>query len=282
DAGVVRRFRDFGPGRLCRALVEQPSIRVQPTAGMPNVTMEDIAMAFPTLKRATAETQSTDPALSILGEALITIAITVALLIPCLWQEHVQAGDLSSHVYNAWLAGEIEHGRAKELRLTTPLTNLAADLALQFVMQFAGPSWAERIVAGLSVLIFFWGTFAMVGTATGRWPWLMAPTLGMLAYGLAFHLGFLNFYLSTGLCLWVISLLWRPTLIKALISAPLIALAIFAHALPVAWMGAALTYVHTCRKIPAKLLPAMLLPGVASLVALQAAIVKFFPIRWTF
>src|SRR5262249_44384017 len=93
---------------------------------------------------------------------------------------------------------------------------------------------------------------------------------------------FLNFYLSTGLCLWAISLLWRPTLGKALISVPLIVLAMLAHALPVAWMGAALAYVHASRRIPAKLRLAMLLAGAAAILAVQVAIVRFLPVRWSF
>ena len=34
--------------------------------------------------------------------------LSVLLLSPCYWQPRLQAGDLSSHIYNAWLAQLIE------------------------------------------------------------------------------------------------------------------------------------------------------------------------------
>ena len=38
--------------------------------------------------------------------------VSLVLLAPCYWQPRLQAGDLSSHIYNAWLAQLIESGRA--------------------------------------------------------------------------------------------------------------------------------------------------------------------------
>ncbi len=34
---------------------------------------------------------------------LQAIAISAGLLIPCFWHRRIEAGDLGSHVYNAWL-----------------------------------------------------------------------------------------------------------------------------------------------------------------------------------
>jgi len=39
------------------------------------------------------------------------IALSFLMLAPVYWQPRVQAGDLSSHIYNAWLAQLIEAGR---------------------------------------------------------------------------------------------------------------------------------------------------------------------------
>jgi len=36
--------------------------------------------------------------------------VSAAILIPCFWQRHIQAGDLASHVYNAWLAQLVGDG----------------------------------------------------------------------------------------------------------------------------------------------------------------------------
>ena len=35
-------------------------------------------------------------------------AISALLVVPCWWHRRIEAGDLASHVYNAWLAQLIE------------------------------------------------------------------------------------------------------------------------------------------------------------------------------
>jgi len=35
------------------------------------------------------------------------LPICVQLLVPCFWHQRIEAGDLASHVYNAWLANEV-------------------------------------------------------------------------------------------------------------------------------------------------------------------------------
>src|SRR5512142_1088674 len=105
-------------------------------------------------------------------EVLMVVAISVALLIPCVWQKRIQAGDLSSHLYNAWLAGQIQRGAVKGLTVIPLWTNVLSDWVLERLVYSAGPVAAERIVAGSAVLIFFWGAFLAVGAAAGRKPWL--------------------------------------------------------------------------------------------------------------
>ena len=36
---------------------------------------------------------------------------SLLVLLPCYWQARIQAGDLSSHIYNSWLAQLIEAGK---------------------------------------------------------------------------------------------------------------------------------------------------------------------------
>ena len=31
------------------------------------------------------------------------LAISILMIVPCLWHRRIEAGDLASHVYNAWL-----------------------------------------------------------------------------------------------------------------------------------------------------------------------------------
>src|SRR5215472_4061166 len=145
------------------------------------------------------------------AETWLAAAIALGLLVPCLWQPHIQAGDLSSHVYNAWLAGQIERGAVPGLLVTHPVTNVLSDWALTKFLYALGPAWAERIVAAAAVEIFFWGAFCLAAQAAGKRPWAIAPALAMLAYGLIFQIGFLNFYLATGLSFWIVALLWNFT-----------------------------------------------------------------------
>src|ERR1700746_2106870 len=51
------------------------------------------------------------------------LTISALILVPCFWHRHIEAGDLGSHVYNAWLAELIEHGDAPGLRIADPSTN---------------------------------------------------------------------------------------------------------------------------------------------------------------
>jgi hypothetical protein len=214
-------------------------------------------------------------------EVLMMVAISAVLLIPCVWQKRIQAGDLSSHVYNAWLAGQIQRGAVKGLTVIPLWTNVLSDWVLERLVYNTGPVAAERIVAGSAVLIFFWGAFLAVGAAAGRKPWLFCPLLGMLSYGLIFHFGFLNFYLSTGFCLWILGLLWRPSSKRALASVPLALLALLAHALPVIWVSSVLAYLYTVRRIPMPWRMAAPLGGAALLAVLQSILMNRYPYRWS-
>jgi len=39
---------------------------------------------------------------------VLIAVVALLLLVPCFWKPHIRAGDLPSHLYNAWLAGQIE------------------------------------------------------------------------------------------------------------------------------------------------------------------------------
>src|SRR5580700_8178313 len=45
------------------------------------------------------------------------LATSAAVLVPCFWHKRIEAGDLGSHTYNAWLAQSIERGQAPGLWL---------------------------------------------------------------------------------------------------------------------------------------------------------------------
>src|SRR5690242_12700628 len=102
---------------------------------------------------------------------------SLVLLIPCYWQTRIQAGDLSSHIYNAWLAGLIQSGRIQGLQIVSQKTNVLFDLILSGLLQWVGVDWAQRMSVSLCVLVFIWGAFAFVSAVAGRAAWQLLPCL---------------------------------------------------------------------------------------------------------
>src|ERR1039457_5947351 len=130
------------------------------------------------------------------------------LLIPCYWQPRIQAGDLSSHIYNSWLSQLIESGQLQGLVTVQQTTNVLFDLILGGLFKVVGAEAAQRIAVSLAVLTFVWGAFAFIGAVGDRGPGPLLPSIGMLAHGWVYHMGFFNFYLSLGLCFWGLSIVW--------------------------------------------------------------------------
>jgi hypothetical protein len=132
--------------------------------------------------------------------------VSAAVVVPCFWHAHIEAGDLGSHVYNAWLAQLIGKGQAPGLYLVSQWHNVLFDFLLLHVANVAGFGVAEKFGVVLAVLIFFWGAFALIAVLAGRAPWFVAPLLAMLAYGYCFHMGFFNYYISIGLACWSLAI----------------------------------------------------------------------------
>ncbi|MFN0168784.1 MAG: hypothetical protein ACKV22_20355 [Bryobacteraceae bacterium] len=179
-----------------------------------------------------------------------TVFISLALLLPCFWNPRIQAGDLSSHLYNAWLGLETLAGRAPGLALVFPSTNVLFDRLLLWLMQVGGPLFAERIAVPFAVLLLFWSGVAWIRAATGLVPWFLMPCLAMLAYGWTFHMGFFNFYLATGMAFLALALAWKPSPARLLAAALVLVAGYPAHAIPVLWAAAVLVYVFVARKVP--------------------------------
>ena len=96
------------------------------------------------------------------------LSISALILVPCFWHPHIEAGDLGSHIYNAWLAQLIEHGQAPGLRIAYPSTNILFDSLLSGLAKVFGLHAAEILSVAIAVLIFFWETFALVAAASKR------------------------------------------------------------------------------------------------------------------
>jgi hypothetical protein len=178
------------------------------------------------------------------------LAISAAVLTPVFWHRNIAAGDLGSHLYNAWLAQLIRHGYAPGLWLAPRWNNALFDLLLGGFGHFLSLHAAEKIAVSLAVLIFFWGMFAFVCAATRRAPWLLCPVIAMFSYGYSFAMGFLNFYISLGLAFFAIAIFWRGCGWERWIAVALAPLAMLAHPLGFAWLVAASAYVALAEAIP--------------------------------
>lgn len=84
---------------------------------------------------------------------------SAVLLIPCFWQSRIQAADLSSHNYNAWLASRIGQGAAPGLWLSPQSNNVLFDLMLEWSFVRVGQGLPNGWPCRFSVLVFGWGGF---------------------------------------------------------------------------------------------------------------------------
>lgn len=169
--------------------------------------------------------------------------LSVVLIVPCEWHRRIEAGDLGSHVYNAWLASLVKEGLAPGVYVVRQWNNVLFDLMLSIAGRAVGLPSAERIVVPLCVLVFFWGTFTFVAAMSGRPPWAQVPLLAMLAYGWTFHAGFLNYYLSIGLGSFAAANLIENSRGRRLAGLVLLALAYVAHPLGAVWAVGATIFV---------------------------------------
>ena len=196
-------------------------------------------------------------------------AISVAVLIPCLWHRRIAAGDLGSHVYNAWLAQLIHQGAAPGLSIAHPWTNVLFDYQLSALAPLLGWTAAQVIAVGLAVLIFFWGGFALAFAASGRPPWHLVPCLAMVTYGWTLEMGFLNYFLALGLATVGLTILWKGARWELLIPLALAPLIFLANPLGLAWMLGAAAYIRIYENLPRRFAAAVPLAAAAALLGLH-------------
>jgi hypothetical protein len=175
---------------------------------------------------------------------LLISIISAVLIIPCFWHRHIEAGDLPSHTFNAWLATLIQQGRAPGLYLAPQAYNILFDLLLLYSVKLFGFAAGPKIVVTISVLIFFWGAFSFIAALSERTPWLLTPCIAMLAYGYTFNMGFFNYYLSMGLACFGLAILWKqPQRSEWLAAIVICALATLAHPIGPLWFAGLLAYI---------------------------------------
>ena len=213
------------------------------------------------------------------GRALFALLAAVVLL-PCYWQPRIQAGDLSSHIYNAWLARLTQSGHLPGLYTAGQFTNVLFDLLLAGLVRPLGPDGAQRAAVTLAVLMFASGAFALVSALAGRRAWEITPCLGMLAYGWVFHMGFFNFYMALGLCFWALALGWRLEPRRLALAGAVLLVAYTAHALPVLWTAGVFAYYWLARKLRPGSRIYLLGTALALLGTAQFLLHRLFTVKW--
>ena len=198
------------------------------------------------------------------------LAVSILVLVPCFWHRRIEAGDLGSHVYNAWLAQLIEKDQAPGLYIARQWNNILFDISLLHLANFLGFAAAQKIAVSAGVLIFFWGVFALVASVTERPPWFLTPCIAMLAYGYSFSMGFMNYCLSIGLACFGLAILWRARGLALFGGAVFALLALLAHPIGFLWLAGTLVYIRLRAA----------LPGWWKLVLPLAGAVGLFTVYW--
>jgi hypothetical protein len=207
-------------------------------------------------------------------------AAALLLAVPCVWQQHVQAGDLSSHLYNAWLANLAAAGATKGLYVVPQYSNVLFDFALSWLLKSFSVVSTERIAVVAAVQIFFWGCFALV-SATGRRPaWQCAPLLALLTYGAVFRMGFFNFYISVGISCGAIALVWWNDSRARWLALALLPVAWIAHLMPCLWAMAAIGYIIAARWMRPSHRWRLLAAGLIAVGGLTAFLATRAPSSW--
>jgi hypothetical protein len=213
-------------------------------------------------------------------QGAIILLISIGILIPCFWLPKIEAGDLPSHTYNAWLASLVQKGQAPGLWIAPQHNNVLADILLLRLGTLFGFTTAEKIVTALAVLLFFWGAFALATVLSGKPPWFLAPLIAMLAYGWTFHMGFLNFYFSLGISFVGLALLGQPNRRLypiVLLLAPFIWLA---HPLGFVWFAATAIYILAANSLPTRVHPLLFLAGLVAMLVVHLYFSRSYDVRW--
>jgi len=209
------------------------------------------------------------------------IAISAAMLIPCWWHKRIEAGDLASHTYNAWLAQLIERGQAPGLWLANQWSNVLFDVSLSRLAGLLGLRLAEKICVSAAVLLFFWGAFAMIGAIGRRAPWSLAPGIAMCAYGWTFQAGFLNYYVSVGLAFFGVALLHRGKGMERVLVLMILPIAWMAHPLGAVLLAGMGIYVTIAAKLPVRRQLALLAGTAFSMLVTTAYITSHYSVTWS-
>jgi hypothetical protein len=253
---------------------------------MPSTTEDHSPISIGEQTQAPQQRIAGEPALAAAAHflrqyPLHILAVSAAVLVPCFWHRHIEAGDLASHTYNAWLAELIGHGQAPGLWLARQWNNILFDATLSFLGNLFGLRAAEKIAVASAVLLFVWGAFALVSAAARRPSWFVLPCLAIFAYGWTFEMGFLNFYIALGFSFFGLALLWQGQGWERALVFVLVPLTWLAHPLGTALLLAVGGYLAISRIVKLRFQPYMAAGGALLLLVLRFYITAHYAVRWS-
>lgn len=208
------------------------------------------------------------------------LGVSAALLIPVYWHRRIEAGDLASHVYNAWLAQLIRQGQAPGLWISRQWNNVLFDLLLSWLGSAFGLRAAEKAAVSFAVLTFFWGAFALISAMTQRAPWHLSPLIAVFAYGWTFEMGFMNYYISLGLCFLALAISSHLGNAGPVISLALIPLIWLAHPLGVICFVALSAYATLTRAVRPRYHGYLFLAAGIFLLGVRMSLASHYELRW--
>jgi hypothetical protein len=204
------------------------------------------------------------------------VVVSALVIVPCFWQRRLEAGDLGSHIYNAWLAQLIERGQAPGLWIARQWNNVLFDLILSGLGKVFSLDFAACSSAALAVLTFFWGAFTFIAALTKRSPWFVCPVIGIMAYGWCFNYGLFNYYLSVGLAFIALAILLRTRGWKRLGALAFVPVIFLAHPLGLLWMLGGAVYIAAAQRILLQFHIFLVLTSVAVIAAARIYLEKHF------
>jgi hypothetical protein len=185
---------------------------------------------------------------------------------------------LASHTYNAWLVQLIERGETPGLWIARQWTNVLFDSLLSGSIRALGYSAGEKLAVSIVVLIFFWGSFALVCAASRRVSGTLIPLLAMVAYGWTFEMGFFNYYLSFGLACFGLAIFWRGRGWERWLPVALLPLIAMAHPLGAIWLLGAGVYIELVERLPWRVHAGIFLAAAAGIVFLHFYLPEHFDV----
>ncbi len=211
----------------------------------------------------------------------IAIPVSLLLLVPCFWQPRIECVDLSSHIYNTWLASLIAQKQAPGLWIAHQWSNVLFDFMLAGLYPLVGAAWAQKIAVGISVLIFSWGAILLISRGWLTNWWFLLPSVAAFSYGFVFQAGVFNFYLGLGICFWYLAFFLSGNWSTRCLATPLLLLAWIAHPIPVVWAVGLAVYTAIAERLPSRGQLILLAAGAVAMLEIHFLLVTRYLCVWS-